>query len=85
MNCDAALKHVDFGPDVTLNLATARRRLRMAAAGVDILDEHFGSSFGIIGGKLNKTAGPLFPLERARRADACWHAKQVGQFLTEGE
>ncbi|MCW5622377.1 MAG: transcriptional regulator [Burkholderiales bacterium] len=49
------------------------------------LDEHFASSYGIFGGKANKTAVLVFSRERARWvADERWHPKQVGQFLTDG-
>lgn len=49
------------------------------------LDEHFASSYGIFGGKANKTAMLVFSRERARWvADERWHPQQVGQFLTDG-
>ncbi len=51
----------------------------------DALDEHFASSYGIFGGKANKTAVLLFSPERARWvADERWHPQQIGQFLTDG-
>jgi len=51
----------------------------------ETLDEHFASSYGIFGGKANKTAVLLFSRDRARWvADERWHPKQVGQFLTDG-
>jgi predicted DNA-binding transcriptional regulator YafY len=51
----------------------------------DVLDEHFASSYGIFGGKANKTAVLAFSRERARWvADERWHPNQVGQFLTDG-
>lgn len=51
----------------------------------ETLDEHFASSYGIFGGKANKTAILVFSRERARWvADERWHPKQVGQFLTDG-
>ena len=53
--------------------------------GPETLDEHFASSYGIFGGKANKTAVLVFSRERARWvADERWHPKQVGQFLTDG-
>jgi predicted DNA-binding transcriptional regulator YafY len=53
--------------------------------GREALDEHFASSYGIFGGKANKTAILLFSRERARWvADERWHPKQVGQFQTDG-
>jgi predicted DNA-binding transcriptional regulator YafY len=49
------------------------------------LDEHFASSYGIFGGRANKTAVLVFSAERARWvADERWHPKQVGQFQTDG-
>jgi predicted DNA-binding transcriptional regulator YafY len=51
----------------------------------DALDEHFASSYGIFGGRANKTAVLVFSRERARWvADERWHPQQVGQFLTDG-
>lgn len=53
--------------------------------GKDTLDEHFASSYGIFGGKANKTAVLVFSRERARWvADERWHPNQVGQFQTDG-
>jgi hypothetical protein len=50
----------------------------------DALDEHFASSYGIFGGRSNKTAVLVFSRERARWvADERWHPKQAGQFLTD--
>lgn len=52
---------------------------------IERLDEHFASSYGIFGGKANKTAVLVFSRERARWvADERWHPQQIGQFLTDG-
>lgn len=49
------------------------------------LDEYFASSYGIFGGKANKTAVLRFSAERARWvADERWHPQQSGQFETDG-
>ena len=49
------------------------------------LDGHFASSYGIFGGRANKTAVLIFSAQRARWvADERWHPKQVGQFQTDG-
>jgi proteasome accessory factor C len=49
------------------------------------LDEYFATSYGIFGGKANRTAVLRFSRERARWvADERWHPQQIGQFLTDG-
>ena len=49
------------------------------------LDAHFASSYGIFGGRANKTAVLVFSRSRARWvADERWHPRQVGQLRTDG-
>jgi len=49
------------------------------------LDEYFATSYGIFGGKANKTAVLRFSGERARWvADERWHPQQEGQYTTDG-
>ena len=48
------------------------------------LNDHFASSYGIFGGKANKTAVLRFSARRARWvADERWHPQQSGQWLTD--
>jgi proteasome accessory factor C len=49
------------------------------------LDAHLASSYGIFGGRANRTAVLRFSAERARWvADERWHPDQSGQYLTDG-
>lgn len=49
------------------------------------LDEHFATSYGIFGGKPDKTAVLCFSQERARWvADERWHPEQQSKFLDDG-
>jgi predicted DNA-binding transcriptional regulator YafY len=49
------------------------------------LNEHFASSYGIFGGKANKTAVLRFSAQRARRvADESWDPQQSGRWSTDG-
>jgi proteasome accessory factor C len=49
------------------------------------LDEHYGSAFGIFGGKADKIAVLVFTAERARWvADEKWHPLQESRWLDDG-
>jgi proteasome accessory factor C len=49
------------------------------------LDDHYGSAYGIFGGKADKIAVLRFTPERARWvANETWHPKQAGRWLGDG-
>jgi predicted DNA-binding transcriptional regulator YafY len=51
----------------------------------DVLDEHFGSGYGIFSGRADKVAVLSFSPESARWvADEQWHPRQEGRFLPDG-
>jgi predicted DNA-binding transcriptional regulator YafY len=63
------------------------RQLDERAVDVDeaLLDDHYATSYGIFGGKADKTAMLCFSKERARWvADEQWHPQQKGRFLDGG-
>lgn len=51
----------------------------------DELDSHYASSYGIFGGRADKSAILRFTKDRARWvADEVWHPEQQGKFLEDG-
>lgn len=67
-----------------------RRSSVLEEAALDVaegeLDEHYGSAYGIFGGKADKVAVLVFTAERARWvADETWHPQQGTRWLPDGQ